>query len=146
MNQKKLGIAIFILLILSVCWIIFKPVSSKPSDLGNNISDAMSISALHEYKNNHHTIVGSLMLGTPCEKLTTEAVVRESSPEQVTLLFSTENTSDTCAQVITKVPFEIEFSASKGAKINAMLNSAPVKLDLSSANTDDITKFKLNIK
>ncbi len=146
MNQKKLGIAIFILLILSVCWIIFKPVSSKPSDLGNNISDAMTISALHEYKNNHHTIVGSLTFGTPCEKLTAEAVVRESSPEQVTLLFSTQTTADICAQVITKVPFEIEFNASKGAKINAMLNSAPVKLDLSSANTDDITKFKLNIK
>ncbi|PIP87246.1 hypothetical protein COW81_01150 [Candidatus Campbellbacteria bacterium CG22_combo_CG10-13_8_21_14_all_36_13] len=73
---------------------------------------------------------GIISLPTPCYSLTTEAIVRESYPEQVTLLFATEDNSNggMCAEVIKDVPFRIIFDASEDAIINAVFNGHDIDI------------------
>lgn len=143
--KNKTTLLILIVAIVIVGWLLFKYLgNSSDSDSIQGGSES-KIQALHFFENKKHIVVGQIELPNPCQKLKAEAVVRESSPEQVTILLSSQESGDMCAQVIASAPFEVEFEASKNAKINAMLNNAPINLDLKNASAEEITKYKLNL-
>lgn len=149
-SRATLGIVLILVVGISI-WLLLSARGMNngntiPNDQTQSVSESGVINALHQYKDNKHLIVGQISLPNPCIELTSEAVVRESDPEQVTLLFSTTEHSDFCAQVITAMNFEIKFEASKNAKINALLNNAPVELILNNASEEEITNYKLDIK
>ncbi len=143
--RSKTNIFFILLFVLSVIWIVISSRYSAPSVNNISFSGAESISALHQFKDGRHLIVGKIALGNPCQRLSVESIVRESDPEQVTILLSTESTADTCIQVVTEEQFEVTFKASREAHISALLNGAPIGMELVSANTDEITKFKLDM-
>jgi len=82
------------------------------------------------YEEGSYEYSGIVSLPNPCYSLSTEAIVRESYPEQVTLLFTTTYNSDgkMCAQVINDVPFRIIFDASEEASINAVFNGHNIEI------------------
>lgn len=106
-----------------------------------------TINAKHQYKNGKHIIAGEVDLPTPCHLLTTTAQIAESSPEQVTINFTTKESGEVCTQVITPNRFKIEFAASAGAIIKARWNGQPVELNLIPAGAnEDLSNFEIYIK
>jgi hypothetical protein len=93
----------------------------------------MRVNAVHFFKDGTHTVVGDLMVPTPCDLIQAEAIVAESMPEQVTIQLTTINNDDTCAQVMTLQRFRVEFEASMQATIRATLDGKGVLLNLRDA-------------
>lgn len=91
------------------------------------------IDATHFYIDGTHTIVGEVLLPTPCDLLTTNARIAESMPEQITFEFSVLNNSEMCAQVVTTQRFKVSAEASQSASIGATFMGQPVELNLKEA-------------
>lgn len=105
------------------------------------------IDGKHFYIDGVHTIVGELAMPTPCDLLTTQSMVAESHPEQVTFMFDVVNTSEVCAQVITYQRFKIEAIASDQATLEATFMGEPVALNLVEAEAGETPEeFELFIK
>jgi hypothetical protein len=105
------------------------------------------IDAKHFFIDGVHTIVGELSLPTPCDLLTTDALVAESYPEQVTFAFSVINTTEVCAQVVTTQRFKVEATASQAANLKATFMGVPVELNLVAADAGETPEeFELFIK
>jgi len=107
------------------------------------------IQAKHQFKEGIHTIAGEVDLPTPCYLLETDSFVevREPAEDRATVLFTTVNESDICAQVITPVRFKEVFGAGEDAEIVATWNGKPVHLNLIEVSPDeDLDLFELFIK
>lgn len=123
------------------------PEVDETEDSMSNTYNISSIDATHFFIDGQHTVVGQLVMPTPCDLLEVDAIVRESFPEQVLLSFSVINTADVCAQVLTEQRFSVGFPASEGAEITAEFMGEPVTLNLIPA-PDGATpeEFELFIK
>ena len=107
------------------------PSRGSPDSTDNREYPSVTrITAKHFIEDGTHTFVGEIPMPTPCDLIETDAVVRESDPEQVELQFSVLNTADTCAQVITPQRFSISATASPEATVSATFNGRPVELNL----------------
>lgn len=95
------------------------------------------ITAKHFVEDGTHTFVGEIPMPTPCDLIETDAVVRESMPEQIELQFSVINTADTCAQVVTPQRFSVEAPASPEATVSATFQGRPVELNLIPPGEDE---------
>lgn len=135
-------IAVFLLGGLVFYYVVDKD-AAQPSDsdpIGNDQSDANKeplqaevITAEHSYSDGQHTVSGEVDLPTPCHELLVEAEVRESYPEQVSLVFYQLNSTSpdlACAQVITPRSFNISFAASPEAQITAQTGNRSLDLRL----------------
>ncbi len=95
------------------------------------VPEAIHITAKHFFKDGVHTVIGEMMVPTPCDLLEANAVVRESAPEQVTIAVTVINTTGgVCAQVVTPQRFKVNFKANQGAFINATFRGIPAILNL----------------
>ncbi len=88
------------------------------------------IDAKHYFIEGKHTVVGEILMPTPCDLLNWDSSVAESMPEQVSIGFTVVNTTDTCAQVVTPQLFSVSFDASQAASIKATLNGKAVEFNL----------------
>lgn len=105
------------------------------------------IDAKHYFIDGEHTFVGEILLPTPCDLLTTEAVVMESFPEQIKLEFSVINNSEMCAQVVTPQRFLISAKASNAATVTAVFMGRDIDLNLiPAAEGEKPADFELFIK
>lgn len=109
-----------------------KPAVVIPEPVVEDASQ-IRVNAVHFFKDGVHTVVGDLMVPTPCDLIQADALVAESMPEQVTIQLTTINNDDTCAQVMTLQRFRVEFTASEGASIRATLDGTQVVLNLRDA-------------
>ncbi len=109
-----------------------KPEVIVPEPIVEDASQ-IRVNAVHFFTDGKHTVVGDLMVPTPCDLIQADALVAESMPEQVTIQLTTINNDDTCAQVMTLQRFRVEFSASEGASIRATLDGTQVVLNLRDA-------------
>lgn len=105
---------------------------NSPSVVAKKFSYLEQIEATTQFADGVHTISGTLLLPTPCDELSVEAIVAESYPEQVTLQFSVGGVSDFCAQVMTEQPFSIVVTVSQNASFKATLQGQPIPLTFSS--------------
>lgn len=105
------------------------------------------IDGKHFYIDGMHTIVGELAMPTPCDLLTTESIVAESFPEQVTFAFDVVNTTEVCTQVVTNQRFKVQAPASDQANLKATFMGQPVELNLVEAEAGETPEeFELFIK
>ncbi len=110
-------------------------------------SEITRIDAKHYFRDGQHTYVGEILMPTPCDLLTTEALVMESFPEQIKLQFSVINNSDTCAQMLTPQRFLITATASGEAVAAAIFMGRVVELNLIPAAKGELpADFELFIK
>lgn len=142
MNQRALVVAagLFIVIIGSMFGYAYmkraqlaEQAMTPPIDLPSQTEEAVRVNAVHFFADGKHTVVGDIMMQTPCDLLQSDAVVRESSPEQVGITLTTVNNADVCAQVLTLQRFRVDFTASKEAQISATLNGKPAVLNLKDA-------------
>ena len=73
------------------------------------------ITAEHNFKSGLHDYTGTIIFPTPCYRMSVDAVVKESFPEDVTIRFTIEEdkTTEICAQVITEKNSELFFKQVK---------------------------------
>lgn len=123
--------------------IIAEPPVSEPVAY----PDITRIDATHYYIEGTHTLVGELIMPTPCDLLETSATVMESFPEQVVVDFTVINTAEMCAQVMTPQRFKVDFTASPEAVITARFMGRDVELNLRPAAPGETPDdFELFIK
>jgi hypothetical protein len=142
MNQRALIVAglLFSLIIAGMFGYAYmkqselaRPAILVPTIPHASTTEAVRVNAVHFFKDGTHTIVGDVMVQTPCDLLESTARVAESMPEQVTIALTTLNNADTCAQVLTLQRFRVDFTASEKAVITATLNGVAVILNLRDA-------------
>ena len=102
--------------------------SVTDNDQGGQI--AQTIHARHSYANGRHTVLGAVMLPTPCHGMKTETMVRESFPEQVVLNFTVTAPPEgqMCVQMIDERQFGVEVAVSEQATFEARVNGDIVPL------------------
>jgi hypothetical protein len=139
MKQKGIvaAIVIFVVIIAGMFVFAFLKKSEIPEPVTQNETTGSSpydsitrIDAKHYFIDGTHTIVGEILMPTPCDLLNWDSSIAESMPEQVSVGFTVVNTTDTCAQVVTPQLFSVPFAASETASIKATLNGHPVELNL----------------
>lgn len=105
------------------------------------------IDAKHYYIDGTHTLVGELLMPTPCDLLTTEVFVAESYPEQVSVQFDVINNAEFCSQVQTAQRFKVEAVASAEATFSATFQDRVVEINLvPAAEGETPEEFELFIK
>lgn len=110
-------------------------------------ADITRIDAKHFFIDGEHSFAGEILMPTPCDLLTTDALVMESYPEQIKLEFSVINNSEMCAQVVTPQRFLITTKASDEATVTATFMGRVVELNLIPAAEGELpTDFELFIK
>lgn len=160
MSQKSiiLLVVIFILIVVGMFTFAYLKKSEltvePDSSLGQPIDEDVvpypevtRIDAKHFFIDGVHTVVGEIIMPTPCDLLESETVVMESFPEQVVIDFSVINTAEMCSQVVTAQRFLAEFSASSEATIRARFMGRDVELNLiPAAEGENPDSFELYIK
>lgn len=141
-NQIIVGVVVLIILIGGGIYLMntgdgdtSTPQETEQTETDDTEGDAVRIDAKHFFIDGTHTVVGEMVMPTPCDLLTVEADVAESDPEQVTLRFEVVNNSEdgACAQVLTPQRFKVSFDAREDAVINATYGGNPVVLNLIAA-------------
>ncbi len=140
MKQNGIVAAIVIFVIIIAGMFVFaflkkseivEPVTEN--ETGNTQSPYDSITRIdgkHYFIDGKHTVVGEILMPTPCDLLNWDSSIAESMPEQVAIGFTVVNTTDMCAQVVTPQIFQVAFDASEQASISATLNGRSVELNL----------------
>lgn len=144
LNQRALiiGTALFVLIVGGMFFYAY----TKRAELANPApetlpvvqapaveADPVRINAVHFFKDGAHTIVGDIMMPTPCDLLEATSTVSGAAPEQVSVVIHTVNHTQTCAQVLTLERFRVDFAASKDAHIDATLDGKKTILNLRDA-------------
>ena len=105
------------------------------------------IDGKHYFIDGVHTVVGEILMPTPCDLLEVTADVAESMPEQITLDFTVINNAEICAQQVTPQRFMVSATASEGASFQAVFVGHPVELNLVPAQPGETPdEFELFIK
>lgn len=149
-----LVVSLFILIIAGMftfAYIKSKEVVEVPTPVVEEVetpyANVTRITAKHFYLDGTHTFVGELELPTPCDLLEANALVMESSPEQILLDFTVINNAEMCAQVMTTQRFMVEANASEAATISARFMGRVVELNLVPAAAGETPEeFELFIK
>jgi hypothetical protein len=142
MNQRALIVSVIIF--IAIVGAMFGYAAMKRAELSTpqvgiepapRIDEApeVRVNAVHFIQDDTHTVVGDLMVPTPCDLIQASVSVAESMPEQVTIALTTINNDDSCAQVMTLQRFRVDFQASKDASIRATLDGRDVILNLRDA-------------
>jgi len=144
LNQRALIVST--LLFLLIIGGMFFYAYSKRSEFANTAStqipvvqpqpqaeDAVRINAVHFFKDGKHTIVGDIMMPTPCDLLEATSTISAGTPEQITIAIHTVNHTQACAQVLTLERFRVDFIAAKDAHIEATLDGKKTILNLKDA-------------
>lgn len=93
-------------------------------------ADIARIDAKHYFIDGTHTLVGEVVVPTPCDLVEAQATVAESAPEQVTIDFTVVNTAESCAQVQTPYRFRTDFVASAEAVIAGRFMGRSIELNV----------------
>jgi hypothetical protein len=110
-------------------------------------ADVTRIDAKHYFIDGKHTLVGEVLMPTPCDLLEASPIVAESMPEQVSIDFSVINTTDTCARVVTAQRFKVDFDASEQASIKARFMGRDIEFNLIPAAPGELPEdFEVFIK
>jgi len=149
MEHKHIVVAVVILGLLLVGMFVFTYLKkielqneeiSTPIPLETNETQygyITRIDAKHFFIDGEHTVVGEILMPTPCDLLNWDTTIQESFPETVTIDFSIINNAEVCAQVVTAQRFKVSFDASADATIRATLEGRILEVNLIPALPDE---------
>ena len=159
MENKNIAIAVVVVALIVVGMFGFaylkkiELTKDTPTDTSDVADEALPyanitrIDAKHFFADGTHTIVGEVLMPTPCDLLNWDTRIAESYPEQVTVSFDVINHSEVCAQVVTPQRFKVSFTASEKASIRATFEGRNVELNLIPASPNESPEdFELFIK
>lgn len=145
-QQIIIGVVALVIILSGGAWLLMnsneaEDITGTPdkTDVVDDDTDTRRIEAKRFFDDGTHTLVGEVVMPTPCDLLEVDAVVAESFPEQVTVRFSVVNNSEggVCAQVLTPQRFSVSFDASADARIRATYEGEDVELNLIEAEAHE---------
>ena len=92
--------------------------------------DIARIDAKHFFIEGVHTLVGEILMPTPCDLLNWDTRVQESFPETAVIDFTVINNSEMCSQVVTPQRFKVTFEASEKAVVGVTFEGRAVEVNL----------------
>lgn len=131
------------ILIGSITFILFGGIfiASQYSDTAGTPTPSFevpeSVTVSRTYAQGTHTLRGSLMTETACYDLRHTETIAESFPEQVTIDMEVSAFSDHCLETPTRIPFEVQVSASPQAIFRMRINEESVELNISGETQND---------
>ena len=157
MKNKHITAAVVVLLLIVVGMFIFAylkkselnevkvPIVETSTKDDSRYGNITRIDAKHFFINGTHTIVGEILMPTPCDLLNWNYRIQESMPEKVIIDFDVVNHSETCAEVTKAQRFKVVFSASEKAVVTATLEGRQIEVNLipalPSESPDDFELF-----
>jgi hypothetical protein len=158
MNQKSIVLVVVLFILIVVGMFVYAQL--KKAELSEVVvapneepaapvpyADITRIDARHYFIDGMHTLVGEVIMPTPCDLLETKATIMESFPEQVLIDFTVVNTAENCIQMVTAQRFKVDFAASAEASIRAQFVGRNVELNLTPAAAGERPEdFELFIK
>ena len=152
-----LTITLFVLIVVGMFIFTFlkqkeiAPVVVEPEVIEEPVTVAYPnitrIDGTHFFIDGLHTIVGELVMPTPCDLVEVKSIIAESYPEQVTLDFKVINNADFCAQQVTAQRFLVTAEVSEDASFSALFENRVVDLNLIDATPGELPEdFELFIK
>jgi hypothetical protein len=123
-----------------------EPVPLLPTTtVADRYAQITRVDAKHFFRDGEHTLVGEIIMPTPCDLLNWNAKVQESMPETAVIDFDVVNHSESCAEVATPQRFKVTFGASEKANMRARFMGRDIELNLIPAgqneNPDDYELF-----
>lgn len=88
------------------------------------------IEGTHYFSDGTHTVVGEILMPTPCDLLEADATVEESDPPEITLTFSVINNAEFCAQQVTPQRYQVTADAPEDATFRAVFMGREIELNL----------------
>ena len=108
-------------------------------------TEKMHVNAIHFFKNGTHTIIGEIVMPTPCDLIRSDVSIASGTPMQASIALTTINNAQTCAQVLTPQRFKSVFQAAKDTRISLMLDGKDADLNLKDADPsqtpDNVDEF-----
>lgn len=142
MNIKLIrSILVTVILIIALIFVGLqarKHLTDVPYSEVYTIDNITELRITHSFQNGNHTYRGSVPAPTPCHSLKRNVTVAESFPEQIHIDFETQSGSELCAQVVSKLSFDITASASERATVSISLNGYSVILHIEDIESDEI--------
>ena len=126
-----IGIIVLVLVVLGlVLWNRGATEDAMPEETSTDeVTDITlgqnAVLVTHSYEDGVHTYTGAIQAPTPCHTLSHEVEVSEERPIKATVHFTIAPPADDqiCTQVITDIPFTIQFEAPESsAQADATLN------------------------
>lgn len=134
MNSKTISWTIFAVVVIALLIILAPHSGTTPEVLPDGETQGFvpeKVEAIHSFRDGTHTLFGSIDLPTPCYTLSTDVIVAESFPEQVTIDFKAEVDPDImCTQVISPSEFSVEVDVSEDATFSTRFNGVSVPLEI----------------
>lgn len=142
MENKHITAAVIVLVLIIIGMFVFAylkkteltevptPTNSTVNKDDSRYGNITRIDAKHFFIDGTHTVVGEILMPTPCDLLSWSSRIQESMPEQVVIDFDVVNHSDTCASVVTAQRFKVVFNASEKAQIRATLEGRSIEVNL----------------
>lgn len=79
-----------------------------------------------KYEGGQFIYQGLVKLPTPCDTLSTDALVLESYPQQIQIKINTQKSNQICAQVIKEKEFSGEVTAPQTSVVKIFFNNTPI--------------------
>lgn len=105
--------------------IVYQPVSSEGKVLKEIKNEELKTTVFYEKGKLKYS--GTVVTPETCWDVETEAIIRESFPEQITINLTTKKVGQICGQALTEIPFSGEIQASEAASISVQLNGKVIE-------------------
>jgi len=110
---------------------VVKMVNQPEENLSNDqYSYIESVDAKVFHIDDQYTLVGEILMPTPCDLLVAESELNENLENTTNINFSIINNADVCAQVITPARFKVETTGNEEMAFKAYLAGREVRLNL----------------
>lgn len=158
MTQQQIVVGVIALVVVlgGGAWLLMNSDEAKDDtgtpnggDVVEDDTQTRRIETKHFFDDGTHTLVGEVVMPTPCDLLEVSADVAESDPEQVTVRFEVINNSEggVCAQVLTPQRFSVSFDASADANIRGTYEGEEAILNIIEAEEGETPEdFELFLK
>lgn len=151
MNTKIIAV-IILLIVLGAGVYGYEAISKKsivesPSALEESNESLPILDIKEQYRDGKFTFAGDVQAPTPCNTVTSEAVLNGDNSYQIQITIKDLPQDAVCADVITDKEYSVTFEASQNAQISATINEKPYELNRFSVPLDqDINTYELHIK
>lgn len=150
MKSWLIGAIVIVLLALGIYWLV-APSTPEATDTTQTPASqeeyAQMVNVKHQYKDGRHIYVGEIDVPTPCHSLVSSYNKDANNTTGYTLVFTSNTSSEMCAQVVTSKPFKLSFEAVKDIILSATLNGKKLRLNLFEVpDNQDLDSFNVNIK
>ncbi|MEY2703478.1 MAG: hypothetical protein RLY43_2117 [Bacteroidota bacterium] len=150
METKKTTMWVVVAILLAIIIVGILVIKAQNKEVSENANQQeeqeyfeKTIDVKHQYKDGKHIFAGTIEVPTPCYK----AELSVTQGDVAELNFTTKDSGEVCAQVISNANFYAEFEGKQDQLFKGRLNGEPVNLNMFEVDADlDINDINIFMK